>query len=193
MDLSFLKLIKHYTFKLSRVQSHATFLSACLNLKIPPNGLTVRLPAIHSPPSFQTSLSAICYTLSMEMTRAFQLEYFFPFFPRLAPFACHFAGLSPPHPVPSCHSPFGPAGSRPLLCHPPAEAFWPLCQFPLGGVAPSHSTHYPPLLAPTPFCRPSLPSLYFWAFHTPSHSSYPPPQISTPLCQHRFQSHLLGR
>ena len=87
-----------------------------------------------------------------------------PFFLRLVPFACYFAGLSPPHPVPSCHSPFGPVDSGPLLCHPPAEGFCPLCQVSSGQVVPSHSTHYPPLLIPHPFLpntdsNPSPPNL----------------------------------
>jgi hypothetical protein len=44
MDLSYLKLFEHYCFiKLSCAQFHATFLSACLNLEILSNSLTIRL------------------------------------------------------------------------------------------------------------------------------------------------------
>ena len=55
-------------FKLSRAQSHATFLSTYL--KIPSNSLTIMLPATHAPPAFHSSFSYLSYSLTMEMTRA---------------------------------------------------------------------------------------------------------------------------
>ena len=130
MDLCYRKLFKQrHCSKLSHVQSHVTFLSAWLNLKIPPNSITVKLPATYAPPGFRSSLSPLSYSLSMETIQGFQLEYSklltFHFPPHVVPSSHDITHLFPPHPNTSLHTlpPFSPAGSRLLLYHSPMEAF----------------------------------------------------------------------
>jgi hypothetical protein len=58
MDKSYPKLFKSHCFKLSRAQSQGTYLSTCLNHEIPPNDITVILPASHAAPCLHSSLSS---------------------------------------------------------------------------------------------------------------------------------------
>ena len=104
MDLSYLKLFKHHGFKLSCAPSQSTSLSACFNLEILLNSLTVRLPITHAPISFHSNF--LSYILSMEMTQAFQLEYSrlvsFHFFCTSS--LLHIISLAFPHLTPSLHA-----------------------------------------------------------------------------------------
>lgn len=64
-----IKQLHHFALQVAQCSSHIEFLSACLNMRVPPCGLTLKIPFSAMPPCMQESLVMFGHITSLQLTQ----------------------------------------------------------------------------------------------------------------------------